>query len=396
MIPTVGGTSSASTTPPLRARDISERNLYAAHARATKRFDRRSTHSSNTTVRNIPSSRRPPSNCWTRVCLFRPASLRASAGPYEIVSLLGSGGMGDMYRARDTKLARDVAIKILPDVFVEDASRAARFEREARLLAALNHPYIAAIYGLEDRDGVHGLVLELVEGQTLAARLRDGPLPLEQAFAIGREVADALHAAHAKGIVHRDLKPANIAITPDGVVKVLDLGLAKYVAGEVPGEPPSADAPPSANDVSATDGIVGTAAYMSPEQARRATVDERTDVWAFGCVLWAMLTGGAPFVADTVSETIAAILHRDPDWHRLPSGIPVGIVQLLRRCLERDPQHRLRDIAEARTEIDRALGAARPAHHSGNRRRNMRMAAGVVAIAAAAGIALLSRALPDG
>jgi len=304
--------------------------------------------------------------------------------------------MGDMYRARDTKLARDVAIKILPDVFVEDASRAARFEREARLLAALNHPYIAAIYGLEDRDGVHGLVLELVEGQTLAARLRDGPLPLEQAFAIGREVADALHAAHAKGIVHRDLKPANIAITPDGVVKVLDLGLAKYVAGEVPGEPPSADAPPSANDVSATDGIVGTAAYMSPEQARRATVDERTDVWAFGCVLWAMLTGGAPFVADTVSETIAAILHRDPDWHRLPSGIPVGIVQLLRRCLERDPQHRLRDIAEARTEIDRALGAARPAHHSGNRRRNMRMAAGVVAIAAAAGIALLSRALPDG
>jgi eukaryotic-like serine/threonine-protein kinase len=228
-------------------------------------------------------------------CLSLPPCIAAGQriGPYEIVSLLGSGGMGDVYRARDTKLARDVAIKILPDVFAEDAGRAARFEREARLLAALNHPHIAAIYGLEDRDGLHGLVLELVEGQTLAARLREGPLPPRAGVCDrpsgGRCAACGAREGHraprSEAGEHRD--------HPDGVVKVLDFGLAKYVAGEVPGEPPSADAPPSANDVSATDGIVGTAAYMSPEQARRATVDERTDVWAFGCVLWAMLTGRA-------------------------------------------------------------------------------------------------------
>ncbi len=252
--------------------------------------------------------------------------------------------MGDVYRARDTLLGRDVAIKILPDVFTADADRRARFEREARLLAALNHPHIGAIYGFEQRDGIHGLVLELVEGQTLAERLRAGPLPVREAITIARQIAEALDAAHEKGIVHRDLKPSNIMITPDGVVKVLDFGLAKAGVEESARGRPTDDT---------RDGLIlGTAAYMSPEQARGRRVDKRTDIWAFGCVVWAMLTGRAAFAGDTVSDTIAAILEREPAWDTLPPDTPANVRRLLRRCLEKDPKRRLRDVGDAQLELD--------------------------------------------
>lgn len=264
-------------------------------------------------------------------------------GSYEIGPLLGSGGMGDVYRARDITLGRDVAVKILPDVFTADAERRARFEREARLLAALNHPHIGAIYGFERREGLHALVLELVEGQTLAERLKAGPLPVRETLAIARQVAGALEAAHDKGIVHRDLKPSNIMITPDGAVKVLDFGLAKEGIEES-----------AASDTDETrDGLIlGTAAYMSPEQARGRRADKRTDIWSFGCVVWAMLTGRPPFAGDTASDTIAAILDREPAWDALPPSTPAHVRRLLQRCLEKNPKDRLRDIGDAQLEID--------------------------------------------
>ena len=278
-------------------------------------------------------------------------------GPYEIGALLGAGGMGDVYRARDTTLGRDVAIKILPEVLVADANRRARFEREARLLAALNHPHIGAIYGFEQRDpstssgqaGVRALVLELVEGQTLAERLRAGPLPIREAITIARQIAEALDAAHEKGIVHRDLKPSNIMMTPDGVVKVLDFGLAKAGIAESTRDVTLA---PADTDDTRDGQILGTAAYMSPEQARGRRADKRTDIWAFGCVLWAMLTARAPFAGDTVSDTIAAILDREPAWDTLPPEIPADVRRLLQRCLEKDPKRRLRDIGDAQLELD--------------------------------------------
>ena len=268
-------------------------------------------------------------------------------GPYEIGPLIGSGGMGDVYRARDTRLERDVAIKVLPDVFTADANRRARFEREARLLAALNHPHIAAIYGFEQRDGIHGLVLELVEGQTLAERLSAGPLPVREALTIAQQIADALDAAHEKGIVHRDLKPSNIKITPDRIVKVLDFGLAKARSEESP----------AAGDT--RDGLIlGTTCYMSPEQARGKLVDKRTDIWAFGCVLYEMLTGRRAFAGETVSDTIAAILERDPDWSVLPETTPPTIRRLLHRCLEKDTKRRLRDIGDGHFELDEPTDAS--------------------------------------
>jgi Tol biopolymer transport system component len=276
-------------------------------------------------------------------------------GPYEIVSLIGSGGMGEVYRARDTVLHREVAIKTLPEAFVADPERVARFEREARVLAALNHPHIAAIYGFEYREGIHALVLELVDGETLSARLRARALSVPEALIIARQLADALDAAHEKGIVHRDLKPANISITRDDVVKVLDFGLAKTSAVASTGD--LADSP-TATAAATRDGVVlGTAPYMSPEQARGKSVDKRTDVWAFGCVLYEMLTGRAAFGGDTVSDVIVAVLDRAPDWRLVPSETPATIARLLRRCLEKDPKRRLHDIADARIEIDDALSA---------------------------------------
>jgi Tol biopolymer transport system component len=272
-------------------------------------------------------------------------------GSYAIRSLLGVGGMGEVYRAHDDTLGREVAIKVLPPAFTADPERRARFEREARMLATLNHPHIGAIYGVEDADGLRALVLELVEGETLGERIartvgpvaRGGALPLTEALAIARQIADALDAAHEKGIVHRDLKPANIKITPDGAVKVLDFGLAK--AAITDGSHP--DLTESREGV-----ILGTAAYMSPEQARGHFVDKRADIWAFGCVFYEMLTGRVAFAGETVSDTIAKIIERDPDWSALPAPTPARIRRLLLRCLAKDSKQRLRDIAEARIAID--------------------------------------------
>ena len=277
-------------------------------------------------------------------------------GTYKVMSLLGVGGMGEVYRARDTKLGRDVAIKILPKLFASVPDRLARFEREARVLASLNHPHIGAIYGLEEADGVRALVLELVEGETLAERILRGPIPPTDALVIARQIADALDAAHERGIIHRDLKPSNIKITPDGVVKVLDFGLAKAIAGD--GATPEFAQAPTVTVGGTREGLIlGTAAYMSPEQARGKPVDKRTDIWAFGCVVHEMLTGRTVFAGQTVSDTIAAILEREPDWSRLPASTPANIHRLLHRCLEKDARRRVRDIGDARTELDDAGGA---------------------------------------
>jgi hypothetical protein len=266
--------------------------------------------------------------------------------------LLGVGGMGEVYRARDTTLGRDVAIKILPRHFTADPERLARFEREARMLAALNHPHIAAIHGIVDAEGVRGLVLELVEGETLADWIQRGPLAVTDALTTARQIADALDTAHEKGIIHRDLKPANINVTPGGVVKVLDFGLAKATAGEWQS---------SAVTVGGTQEgtILGTAAYMSPEQARGQAVDKRTDIWAFGCVLYEMLTGHVAFPGETVSDTIAAILEHEPAWAALPATTPPMVTRLLHRGLEKDTKRRLRDIGDARAELDDALAGGK-------------------------------------
>ena len=261
-------------------------------------------------------------------------SLGSRIGVYEILAPIGAGGMGEVYRARDTKLGRDVALKILPPAFTADADRVARFEREARLLASLNHPHIGAIYGFEDAGDMPALVLELVEGDTLDDLVHRGPLTLSEALAVAQQVADALDAAHASGIIHRDLKPSNIKITPDGVVKVLDFGLAKVPAAEGSG-PDLSRSPTMASDGTNVGLILGTAAYMSPEQARGKTVDKRTDIWAFGCVLYEMLTGRRAFHGETLSDTIVAILERQADWTRLPVGTPSAVRHLLQRCLER-------------------------------------------------------------
>jgi eukaryotic-like serine/threonine-protein kinase len=274
-------------------------------------------------------------------------------GPYEVIAPIGEGGMGQVYRARDTKLNRDVALKVLPDSFANDPDRLARFQREAQVLASLNHPNIAHIHGLEESGGVRALVMELVEGEDLAQRLTRGAISVDEALPIARQIAEALDVAHEKGIVHRDLKPANIKMTPDGIVKLLDFGLAKAAsrdrAGPVLSQSPTLTVGGTRNGV-----ILGTVSYMSPEQARGQTVDKRTDIWAFGCVLYEMLTGGAAFARETVSDTIAAILDREPDWQRLPATLPTGVRRLIERCLEKDSKRRLRDIGDARGDIDDA------------------------------------------
>jgi len=282
-------------------------------------------------------------------------------GVYEIASLLGAGGMGEVYRARDTKLGRDVAIKILPPAFAADPERLARFEREARVLASLNHPHIAQIYGVEESSGITALVLEFVEGETLAARLQGTrSLGLTDILAIARQIADALDAAHERGIVHRDLKPGNIVITPDGTVKVLDFGLARGANAS-----DDCELTNSPTMLRATvDGVLlGTAPYMSPEQARGKAVDKRTDIWAFGCVLYEMLAGRRAFPGETTTDSLAAILEREPDWSALPPSTPPHVQRLLRRCLDKDPKRRLRDIGDARADLD-AVHAAAPAARS--------------------------------
>ena len=272
---------------------------------------------------------------------------------YRILGDLGHGGMGDVYRAEDTNLSRHVAIKVLPDVFASDPERLARFEREAKVLASLSHPNIASIYGLEQADGKRFLVLELVEGQTLAQRIAKGPLPFEEAIGVCRQIAEGLEAAHEKGIIHRDLKPANIQITPVGNVKILDFGLARAFQNQSP----EVDQPhsPTITDAMTRPGMaLGTAAYMSPEQARGKPVDKRTDIWAFGCILYECLTGKRPFEGETITETLAAILKDEPDWDALPASVPGKASDLLRRCMKKDPRERLRDIGDAAIEIAEA------------------------------------------
>ncbi len=277
-------------------------------------------------------------------------------GTFEIVGLIGAGGMGEVYRARDTKLDRDVAIKVLPGEFTRDPDRLARFEREAKTLASLNHPHIAHVYGLEDASpaagsgSARGLVMELVEGEELADRIARGPMPVGDTLRIARQISDAIASAHDHDIIHRDLKPSNIKVTPDGAVKVLDFGIAKALGSD----PTAAGSAPTITGT-AQGAVLGTAAYMSPEQARGQAVDARTDIWAFGCVLYEMLTGRRAFPGATTSDTIAKILEREPDWNALPSSTPSSLRRLLTRCLEKDPKLRLHAVADAHFEIDEAL-----------------------------------------
>jgi serine/threonine-protein kinase len=306
-------------------------------------------------------------------------------GSFTIQSLLGAGGMGEVYRARDSRLDRDVAIKILPAIWLVDPDRRTRFEREARLLAALNHPHVGAIYGVEDIDGVRALVLELVEGPTLAERLEQGPLPLKEALTIASQIAEALDAAHQSSIVHRDLKPANIKIRSDGHVKVLDFGLAKIAGDE---SAPELSVAATATIATRQGAVLGTAAYMSPEQARGMHVDKRTDIWAFGCILYEMLTGRAAFARATFSDTIAATLEHEPDWQSLPAATPPAIRRLLKRCLVKDVAHRLRDIGDVALDLEDTRTTAGIDHGTASpgvtRSTRSWLAAATIAIVAAA------------
>ena len=259
-----------------------------------------------------------------------------------ILGELGAGGMGEVYRARDSTLNRDVALKILPAMFTDDAERIARFRREAQVLASLNHPNIGSIYGLEESNNLRVLVLELVEGPTLADRITGGAVPLEEALAIASQIADAMAYAHEKGVTHRDLKPANIKITTEGNVKVLDFGVAKVLQGHENPDSPSSDRSTFTNATTRAGMIPGTPAYMSPEQAKGKPVDKRADIWAFGVVLYELLTGEHPFQRETISDTLAAALKEEPDWDR----VPAKVLPLLRHCLEKDPKRRLRDIGD--------------------------------------------------
>jgi Flp pilus assembly protein TadD/TolB-like protein/predicted Ser/Thr protein kinase len=280
-----------------------------------------------------------------------PAGTRL--GSYEVLELIGSGGMGEVYRARDRKLGREVAIKVLPEEFARDDNRVARFEREARMLAAVNHAAIAAIYGAEEDGATRYIVMELVEGDTLAERLMEGKLPVADALRVAAQVAEALEVAHEKGVIHRDLKPANIKLTPENKVKVLDFGLAK--AMEIPYSGDMSKTPTVVMDDSRPGDIVGTPEFMSPEQARGKETDKRTDIWAFGCLLFEMLSGKRAFTGETVPDALAAILHHDPDWSVLPARVPERVRELLRRCLEKDVGRRLRDAGDARLELESAM-----------------------------------------
>jgi len=282
-----------------------------------------------------------------------PLNAATRVGPYQIVSQLGAGGMGEVYRATDARLNRDVALKVLPEAFAADRERMARFEREAQLLASLNHPHIAAIYGVEEAEGHRCLVLELVEGDTLDDRLSRGALPVSDALDVARQVAEALEAAHEKGIIHRDLKPSNIKVTPDGIVKVLDFGLAKGLVSDAASDP--ALSPTISIHATEAGVLLGTAAYMSPEQARGRPLDKRTDVWSFGCLLFELLTGQRPFAQSTITDTLAAIVRGDPDWSLLPADTPPRIRALIKRCLQKDRKTRLRDMGDALLEIDDAI-----------------------------------------
>jgi serine/threonine-protein kinase len=300
-------------------------------------------------------------------------------GSHEIISLLGKGGMGEVYRARDLRLKREVAIKILPEEFSRDADRAIRFQREAEVLASLNHPNVAAIYDLQDANGLRYLVLELVEGDTLADRLQHGAISLEESLKIGIQISEALEAAHETGIIHRDLKPANIKVTTEGKVKVLDFGLAKAFCSDA-GNANMSDSPTLTMGATQQGIILGTAAYMSPEQARGRAVDRRTDVWALGAVIYEMLTGKQAFQGEDVGDILATVVKTDPDWDRLPENTPESITRLLRRCLRKDRRLRLGDAGAVRIELEEALASpsSGEASKNGHRRRSFSLFAAVV------------------
>ena len=320
-----------------------------------------------------------------------PLEKNKRIGPYEVLALIGAGGMGEVYRARDPKLGRDVALKVLPEAFARDADRMARFQREAKLLASLNNTNIAAIHGFEDSGTTHALVMELVEGPTLADRIRLGSIPMDEALQIAKQIADALEYAHEHGVVHRDLKPANVKVTSDDAVKVLDFGLAKAIEGDVESAD-GANSPTISRMATLAGVLLGTAAYMSPEQAKGKPVDRRADIWAFGCVLYEMLTGKMAFRGETVTDTLAAVIKEEPDWKQLPAATPVRVRVLLQRCLQKDPKQRLRDIGDARISLEEALSGANDpalaATASGPGRRWLLRVAG-----GAAGVFILATAL---
>jgi eukaryotic-like serine/threonine-protein kinase len=311
---------------------------------------------------------------------------------YSIVEIIGKGGMGEVYRAKDQKLGRDVAIKVLPEEFAKDADRVSRFKREAKLLASLNHPNIATIYGLEESKGTNFLVLELVEGDTLADQIKRGPIPVEESLKLALQIAEALEAAHERGVIHRDLKPANIKVTPDGKVKVLDFGLAKAYAGEQAEQylsnSPTLTRSPTLSDAATQQGVIlGTAAYMSPEQAKGKSVDRRTDIWAFGTVLFECLTATRAFQGETVTETLAAILKGEPDWNLLPKDASVKIRTVLQRCLQKDVKLRYHDISDVRLDIE--APETQPLETTGALWRSSRLLlASCVAVALLAGLLL--------
>jgi Tol biopolymer transport system component len=284
--------------------------------------------------------------------LTMPLTPGMRLGSYDIVAPIGAGGMGEVYRARDTKLNRDVALKILPDTVAADPDRLARFRREAQVLASLNHPNIGQIYGFEDGTSPFALVLELIEGPTLADRIADGPIPVSEALPIARQIAEALEAAHEHGIIHRDLKPANVKVKDDGVVKVLDFGLAKALDPTAASSAEALNSPTLTMRATQMGLIIGTAAYMSPEQAKAKAVDRRADIWAFGAVLYEMLSGNRAFAGDDISDTLAAVLRQDVDWNTLPTDTPAAVRRLIARCLDRDVKRRLRDIGEARVVLE--------------------------------------------
>ncbi len=301
---------------------------------------------------------------------------------YEITAHLGKCGMGEVHQATDSKLGRTVAIKCLPDAFLHDVERVSRFQREARVLASLNHSNIAGIYGVEETAERHFLVMEYVPGDTLADRIEGGAVPVDEGIEIARQIAEALEAAHEKGVLHRDLKPANIKITPDGKVKVLDFGLAK-VFTEEPLLPMVSNSPTMMSVASIPGVILGTAAYMSPEQSRGKQLDARTDVWAFGVLLFEMLTGGRAFAGETTTDILAAIVHEEPEWERLPAETPQAVRRLLRRCLAKDVRHRLHAIADARLEIESALSDSTTELPTPLGRRISGLVIGLVAVAVA-------------
>lgn len=276
---------------------------------------------------------------------------------YRVQEKIGAGGMGEVYRTYDTRLGRNVALKVLPEAFARDAERMARFEREAKVLASLNHPNIASIYGLEESDGVRVLVMELVEGPTLAGRISEERIPLEEALTFAKQVADGLEYAHERGIIHRDLKPSNVKLTPESQVKLLDFGLAKALERET-AEEELQNSPTLSAAATRTGVLLGTAAYMSPEQARGKRVDRRADIWAFGCLLYEMLSGRAAFTGETTSDILASVIRAEPDWSSLPGSVPPRIRELLHRCLQKEAKQRLRDIGDARIIIEEALSGS--------------------------------------